>query len=79
MDDKGKEVVKDEYETVNNTKAIWLRSKEEISDDEYNEFYKYISHDYNNALAWSHNKVEGNLEYNSLLFIPENKPFDFLE
>lgn len=77
MDDKGKEVVKDEYETVNNTKAIWLRSKEEISDDEYNEFYKYISHDYNNALTWSHNKVEGNLEYNSLLFIPETKPFDF--
>ncbi|AXA33104.1 molecular chaperone HtpG [Francisella adeliensis] len=76
-DDKGEQTITDEYEVVNNTKAIWLRSKEEISDDEYNEFYKYISHDFNNALTWSHNKVEGNLEYNSLLFIPENKPFDF--
>jgi molecular chaperone HtpG len=77
MDDKGEETVKDEYETVNNTKAIWLKSKDEVTKDEYNEFYKYISHDYNNALTWSHNKVEGNLEYSSLLFIPENKPFDF--
>lgn len=73
----GKEVVKDSYETVNNTKAIWLRSRDEVTDEEYNEFYKYISHDYSNALTWSHNKVEGNLEYSSLLFIPENKPFDF--
>ena len=77
MDNKGEETVKDEYETVNNTKAIWLKSKDEVTKDEYNEFYKYISHDYNNALTWSHNKVEGNLEYSSLLFIPENKPFDF--
>ncbi|MCL4114933.1 UNVERIFIED_CONTAM: hypothetical protein GTU68_061968 [Idotea baltica] len=69
--------VETDDKVVNNTKAIWLRSKEDISDDEYNEFYKYISHDFNNALTWSHNKVEGNLEYNSLLFIPENKPFDF--
>lgn len=76
-DDKGEQTITDEYEVINNTKAIWLRSKEDISDDEYNEFYKYISHDFNNALTWSHNKVEGNLEYNSLLFIPENKPFDF--
>jgi len=73
----GKETISDEYETVNNTKAIWLRSKEDIKDEEYQEFYKYISHDYNDALTWSHNKVEGNLEYNSLLFIPENKPYDF--
>ena len=73
----GKETITDEYETVNHTKAIWLKSKDEVTEDEYNEFYKYISHDYGNALAWLHNKVEGNLEYNSLLFIPENKPFDF--
>ncbi|QIV96594.1 molecular chaperone HtpG [Allofrancisella inopinata] len=77
FDKDGKQTIKDEYETVNNTKAIWLRSKDEITDDEYNEFYKYISHDFANALIWSHNKVEGNLEYTSLLFIPENKPFDF--
>ena len=73
----GKETITDKYEVVNNTKAIWLKSKDEITEDEYNDFYKYISHDYGNALIWSHNKVEGNLEYNSLLFIPENKPFDF--
>ncbi|AJC48590.1 molecular chaperone HtpG [Allofrancisella guangzhouensis] len=77
FDKDGKQIIEDEYETVNNTKAIWLRSKDEITDDEYNEFYKYISHDFANALMWSHNKVEGNLEYTSLLFIPENKPFDF--
>ncbi|KEI35203.1 chaperone protein HtpG [Francisella sp. W12-1067] len=77
FDKDGKQTIKDEYETVNNTKAIWLRSKDEITDDEYNEFYKYISHDFANALIWSHNKVEGNLEYTSLLFIPENKSFDF--
>lgn len=76
-DDKGEQTITADFETVNNTKAIWLRAKEEISTDEYNEFYKYISHDYGNALTWSHSKVEGNLEYNSLLFIPENKPFDF--
>ncbi|RUS69153.1 hypothetical protein EGW08_023081, partial [Elysia chlorotica] len=76
-DKDGNTKTTDEYETVNNTKAIWLRSKEEVTDEEYNEFYKYISHDFNNALTWSHNKVEGNLEYSSLLFIPENKPFDF--
>ena len=74
----GKEIIKDEFETVNNTKAIWLRAKEEITDEEYNEFYKYISSDFGNALTWSHNKVEGNLEYNSLVFIPENKPFDMM-
>jgi len=77
VDSDGKETIKSDYETINNTKAIWLRSKEDVTDQEYNEFYKYISHDYSNALEWSHNKVEGNLEYSSLLFIPENKPFDF--
>ena len=76
-DKDGKETIKDEYEAVNNTKAIWLRSKDEVTDEEYNEFYKYLSHDFGEALTWSHNKVEGNLEYSSLLFIPENKPFDF--
>ena len=75
-DKDGNQTIKDDYETINNTKAIWLRDKEEISDDEYNEFYKYISQDFNDALLWSHNKVEGNFEYNSLLFIPEGKPYD---
>ncbi|AJI46721.1 molecular chaperone HtpG [Francisella philomiragia] len=76
-DKDGKQIIKDEYETVNNTKAIWLRSKDEVTDEEYQEFYKYISHDFADALMWIHNKVEGNLEYNSLLYIPQNKPFDF--
>ncbi|MBK2356197.1 molecular chaperone HtpG [Francisella hispaniensis] len=76
-DKDGKETIKDEYETINNTKAIWLRSKDEVTDEEYQEFYKYISHDFSDALMWIHNKVEGNLEYNSLLYIPQNKPFDF--
>ncbi|MEY8716594.1 molecular chaperone HtpG [Francisella philomiragia] len=76
-DKEGKETIKDEYETINNTKAIWLRSKDEVTDEEYQEFYKYISHDFADALMWIHNKVEGNLEYNSLLYIPQNKPFDF--
>jgi len=77
-DDKkeDKKDTKPEFETVNNTKAIWLRSKDEVTDEEYNDFYKYISHDFSDALLWSHNKVEGNLEYSSLLYIPENKPFD---
>ena len=73
----GKQTIKDEYETVNNTKAIWIRSKDEVTGEEYQEFYKYISHDFADALMWIHNKVEGNLEYNSLLYIPQNKPFDF--
>ncbi|AEB28109.1 molecular chaperone HtpG [Francisella hispaniensis] len=76
-DKDGKQTIKDEYETINNTKAIWLRSKDEVTDEEYQEFYKYISHDFSDALMWIHNKVEGNLEYNSLLYIPQNKPFDF--
>lgn len=54
-----------------------VKIKEEVTDEEYQEFYKYISHDFANASMWIHNKVEGNLEYNSLLYIPENKPFDF--
>ncbi|MBU2720157.1 molecular chaperone HtpG [Acidithiobacillus ferridurans] len=66
----------DEWETVNKASALWQRSKSEISDDEYKEFYRYVSHDYGDPLAWSHNHVEGRLEYTSLLFIPAKAPFD---
>ncbi len=66
----------DEWETVNKASALWQRSKSEISDDEYKEFYRYVSHDYGDPLSWSHNHVEGRLEYTSLLFIPAKAPFD---
>ena len=65
-----------EWETVNTAKALWTRSRSEISDEEYAEFYKHISHDFADPMKWSHNRVEGKLEYNSLLFIPAKAPFD---
>jgi len=65
-----------EPETVNSATALWTRSRSEISDDEYKEFYKHLSHDFSDPLCWSHNRVEGKKEYTSLLYIPENAPFD---
>ncbi|BFT29799.1 molecular chaperone HtpG [Alteromonas sp. D210916BOD_24] len=65
-----------EWEVVNKATALWTREKSEISDDEYNEFYKHISHDFSDPLAWAHNKVEGKTEYTSLLYIPSKAPFD---
>lgn len=65
-----------EWETVNRASALWTRPKSEIKDEEYREFYKHISHDFNDPLAWSHNKVEGKLEYTSLLYVPAHAPFD---
>ncbi|MDX1300487.1 MAG: molecular chaperone HtpG, partial [Pseudomonas sp.] len=65
-----------EWEQVNKATALWTRAKGEVSDEEYQEFYKHISHDYQDALAWSHNKVEGNQEYTSLLYVPAKAPFD---
>lgn len=76
--DDGKEEVGD-YETVNKAAALWTRARNEISDDEYQGFYKHISHDYENALAWNHNKVEGKLEYTSLLFVPKRAPHDLYQ
>ena len=63
-------------EAVNTAKALWTRPRTEISDDEYREFYKHISHDFQDPLAWSHNKVEGKREYTSLLYLPGHAPFD---
>ena len=65
-----------EWETVNQATALWTRSKGSVSDEEYKEFYKHVSHDFEEPLAWSHNRVEGKLEYNSLLYIPRRAPFD---
>jgi molecular chaperone HtpG len=65
-----------EYEAVNSATALWTRSRSEISDEEYTEFYKHVSHDFEAPLSWSHNRVEGKFEYNSLLYIPKRAPFD---
>lgn len=67
---------KAELESVNSATALWTRSKSDLTDEEYQEFYRHISHDFADALTWSHNKVEGNLEYTSLLYVPENAPYD---
>jgi molecular chaperone HtpG len=64
------------WENVNSAKALWTRPKSEIKDEEYQELYHHISHDFGDALSWSHNKVEGKLDYTSLLYIPKKAPFD---
>ena len=66
----------DEWETVNKASALWQRPKGEISNEEYQEFYQHVSHDFGEPLAWVHNRVEGRLEYTSLLYIPSKAPFD---
>jgi molecular chaperone HtpG len=71
--EEGKE---DEFESVNNASALWKRPKREISEDEYKEFYKHVSHDFGEPLTWSHNQVEGTQSYTSLLYIPKHAPFD---
>ena len=68
----------DEWEVVNQVSALWTRPKSELADEEYQNFYKYISHDFNNALAWTHNRVEGNQNFTSLLYLPSQSPFDLL-
>ena len=65
-----------EWEAVNSAKALWTRPRSDISDDEYKEFYKHVSHDFDDPQTWSHNKVEGKLEYTSLLYLPKHAPFD---
>lgn len=69
-DEKGKD------ETVNDATALWTLPRTEIKDEEYKEFYKHIAHDFEDPLTWSHNKVEGKLDYTSLLYIPARAPFD---
>ncbi|MGV8864248.1 MAG: molecular chaperone HtpG [Pseudomonas sp.] len=68
-----------EWETVNRASALWTRPRTEVKDEEYQEFYKHIAHDFENPLSWSHNKVEGKLEYNSLLYVPARAPFDLYQ
>ncbi|SHF42275.1 molecular chaperone HtpG [Modicisalibacter ilicicola DSM 19980] len=81
-DDEGKPIEGTEktvWETVNEATALWVRPKSEISDDEYKAFYKHVAHDFSDPLTWSHNKVEGKLEYTSLLYVPGRAPFDLYE
>jgi molecular chaperone HtpG len=74
--EKSEYVTKDEWEAVNSANALWARSKKEISDEQYAEFYKNISYDQAAPLAWSHNRVEGATEYTQLLYIPAKAPMD---
>jgi molecular chaperone HtpG len=67
-----------EWEVVNQASALWTRPKSELSDEDYQNFYKHIAHDYNDALAWTHNRVEGNQNFTSLLYIPAQAPFDLM-
>jgi molecular chaperone HtpG len=66
----------DEFETVNHAAALWTRPKSELADEDYQGFYKSLTHDFNDALAWTHNRVEGSQSYSLLLFVPEKQPFD---
>ncbi|HQR50793.1 MAG TPA: molecular chaperone HtpG [Methylophilaceae bacterium] len=75
----GAEVPTDEDETVNQASALWARSKNDITDEQYQEFYKHVAHDFELPLAWSHNRVEGKQEYISLLYVPGHAPFDLYD
>ncbi|MBC3871555.1 molecular chaperone HtpG [Undibacterium oligocarboniphilum] len=75
-EEKKEQVLRDELETVNQASALWARSKSEITPEQYDEFYKHISHDYSAPLSHTHNRVEGRSEYTQLLYIPARAPFD---
>lgn len=75
-EEKKENVLKDELETVNQASALWARSKSEVTHEQYDEFYKHISHDYSAPLSHTHNRVEGRSEYTQLLYIPARAPFD---
>lgn len=77
--EESKEEKAPEWEVINKAEALWKRPKSEITDEEYNEFYKSVAQDWTDPLLWTHNKVEGNQEYTSLLYIPSKAPFDLFE
>ncbi|MGC1546939.1 MAG: molecular chaperone HtpG [Rhodanobacter sp.] len=68
----------DEFETVNAASALWTKPKSEISDEDYQSFYKSLGHDFNDALAWTHNRVEGSQSFTTLLYLPSQPPFDLM-
>ncbi|CAH2806299.1 MAG: Chaperone protein HtpG [Candidatus Burkholderia crenata] len=74
--EKSEMVTKDEDETVNQASALWTRSKSDITDEQYKQFYQHLSHDNDDPLAWTHNRVEGRSEYTQLLYVPKHAPFD---
>ena len=74
--DKKEQVIKEELESINQSSALWARNKSEITEEQYNEFYKHLSHDYENPLCYSLNRVEGRSEFTQLLFVPSKAPFD---
>lgn len=76
-DDDAADAPTTELETINQASALWTRPKSELTDDDYKAFYKHVSHDFADPLAWTHNRVEGNQNFTSLLFLPERAPFDF--
>ncbi|MEG0445433.1 MAG: molecular chaperone HtpG [Comamonas sp.] len=78
-DQPGQMVKTGEWETVNKASALWTRAKKDISEEQYKDFYKAISHDFEDPLTWSHNRVEGNTEYTQLLYIPAKAPFDLYQ
>lgn len=75
-DEEGKETGEVKWEQINKAQALWTRSKSDVSDEEYQEFYKHVSHDFADPLTWTHNKVEGKNDYTSLLYIPAKAPWD---
>jgi len=75
-DEKKETVIKEEFETVNQASALWARSKSDITAEQYEEFYKHVSHDFQAPLTYTHNRVEGRSEYTQLLYIPAHAPFD---
>ena len=75
-EEKKETVVRDELETVNQASALWARSKSEITEEQYHEFYKHVSHDFQDPLTYTHNRVEGRSEYTQLLYVPAHAPFD---
>ncbi len=75
-EEKKEMVVRDELETINQASALWARSKSDVTEDQYKEFYKHVSHDFAEPLTWTHNRVEGRSEYTQLLYIPARAPFD---
>jgi molecular chaperone HtpG len=78
-EDQEAKVQTPEWEAINDAKALWTKSRNEVNDEEYNEFYRHISHDFAEPLSWSHNRVEGKHEYTSLLYIPGMAPMDLYQ
>ena len=77
-DDEGNETEEKKWEQINKAQALWTRNKADITEEEYQEFYKYVSHDFADPLTWIHNRVEGKNDYTSLLYIPAKAPWDMM-